>query len=185
MEQANDSYMPYAFRLAMIFAIISFVGNLVIMYTVIGMEPSMMMLLIPSISGTVICLLAAVAGFLVVRAYIKATNLRVPVGKGAVIGLVTGVLIAVVSGVLGILWDFVDPNITKNMMNAMMSAIDTLPEMNDAARQQAEDQLMANDPSQWSTRLMGLGMSTLGFGIVNMITGMIGAAVFSKKDDTL
>lgn len=70
-------------------------------------------------------------------------------------------------------------------MNAMMSAIDTLPEMNDAARQQAEDQLMANDPSQWSTRLMGLGMSTLGFGIVNMITGMIGAAVFSKKDDTL
>lgn len=97
MEQANDSYMPYAFRLAMIFAIISFVGNLVIMYTVIGMEPSMMMLLIPSISGTVICLLAAVAGLLVVRAYIKATNLRVPVGKGAVIGLVTGVLIAVVS----------------------------------------------------------------------------------------
>jgi hypothetical protein len=185
MEQANESYMPFAVRFAMIFAIITFVGNLAVTYTVIGMEPSMMMMLIPTISGSIICLVAAIAGLLVVRGYIKATDLRVPVGKGAVIGLVTGLLIAVVSGVLSILWDFVDPNMTKNMMNAMMSAIDTLPEMNEAARQQAIDQMMANDPSQWSTRLMGLGMSTAAFGIVNLITGMIGAAVFSKKEEAL
>ncbi len=185
MEQANESYMPYAVRFAMIFAIITFVGNLAGMYTVIGMEPSMMMILIPSISGSVICLVAAVAGLLVVRGYIKATDVRVPVGKGAVIGLVTGLLIAVISGVLSILWDFVDPNMTKNMMNSMMSAVDTLPEMNEAARQEAMDQMMANDPTQWSVRLMGLGVGTIGFGIMNLITGMIGAAVFSKKEETL
>jgi len=185
MEQANESYMPFAFRFAMIFAIFSFVANLAVAYTVISMEPSMMMMFIPSIGGAVICLAAAVAGLLVVRGYIKATDLRVPVGKGAVIGLVTGVLIALISGVLGILWDFVDPNMTKNMMNSMMGAIDTLPEMNEAARQQAVDQMMANDPTQWSVRLMGLGVGTIGFGIMNLITGMIGAAIFSKKDETL
>jgi hypothetical protein len=185
MEPINDSYMPFALRLAVIFAIIAFVGNLVITYTVIGMEPSMMTLLIPSISSTVVCLIAAVAGLLVVRGYIKATDLRVPVGKGAVIGLVTGVLIAVISGVLGILWDFVDPNMTKNMMNSMLAATSSIPGMDEAARQRAEDQMMASDPTQWSTRLMGLGIGTLGFGIVNMITGMIGAAVFSKKEETL
>jgi len=120
-----------------------------------------------------------------VRGYIKATDQRVPVGKGAVIGLVTGVLIALISGVLGILWDFVDPTMTTNMMNSMMSAVDTLPEMNEAARQQAVDQMMANDPTQWSVRLMGLGVGTIGFGIMNLITGMIGAAIFSKKEETL
>ncbi len=177
--------MPIALRFAMIFAIVAFIGNLVIAYTVISMEPSMTVMFFPSVAGGVICLVAALAGLLVVRSYIKATDLRVPVGKGAVMGLVTGVLIALISGVLGILWDFVDPNMTKNMMNAMMGAIDTIPEMNEAARQQAMDQMMANDPTQWSTRLMGLGVGALMFGIINLITGMIGAAVFSKKEETL
>lgn len=185
MEQTNESYMPYVYRFAMIFAIVAFIGNLVVTYTVISMEPSMTVMFFPSIAGGVICLVAAIAGLLVVRSYVKATDLRVPVGKGAVIGLITGVLIAVISGVLGFVWDFVDPNMTKNMMNAMMGAIDTLPEMNEAARQQAMDQMMASDPSKFSTRLMGLGIGIVMFGIVNLITGMIGAAVFSKKEETL
>jgi hypothetical protein len=185
MEQANESYMPFALRFAMIFAIIAFVGNLVVAYTVTSMQPSMMMMFIPSIASVVLCLVAAVAGLLVVRGYIKATDLRVPVGKGAVMGLVTGVLIAIISGVLGILWDFVDPNMTKNMMSSMMGAIDSIPEMNEAARQQAMDQMMANDPSKWSVRLMGLGIGTVMFGIINLISGMIGAAIFSKKEETL
>jgi ABC-type transport system involved in multi-copper enzyme maturation permease subunit len=185
MEQANESYMPYAVRFAMIFAIITFVGNLAGMYIVIGMEPSMMMILIPSISGSVICLVAAIAGLLVVRGYIKATDVRVPVGKGAVIGLVTGLLIAVISGVLSILWDFVDPNMMGNFMNALTGVFDAMPEIDEATRQRGIDQMMANDPRQWSNRLMGLGMSIAAFGIVNLITGMIGAAVFSKKEEAL
>jgi hypothetical protein len=185
MEQANESYMPYVYRFAMIFALVAFIGNLVVSYTVISMEPSMTVMFFPSIAGGVICLVAALAGLLVVRSYIKATDLRVPVGKGAVIGLITGALIAVISGVLGILWDFVDPSMTQNMMSAMTSAIDTMPEMNEAARQQAIDQMMANDPSKLSTRLMGLGIGIVMFGIINLITGMIGAAVFSKKEEAL
>lgn len=185
MEQANESYMPIAFRFAMIFAIVAFVGNLIVNYMVISMEPSMTMLFIPSVAGGVICLVAAIAGLLVVRSYIKTTGLRVPVGKGAVIGLVTGVLIAVVSSVLGILWDFVDPNMAKNMMNAMMGAMDSMPGMDEASRQAAMDQMMANDPTKFSTRLMAMGIGVLMFGVVNLISGMIGAAVFSKKEEAL
>lgn len=177
--------MPVAFRFAMIFAIVAFVGNLILNYTVIGMEPSMMMMFIPSIASGVLCLIGALAGLLVVRSYIKSNEVRVPIGKGAVMGLVTGVLIAVLSGVLNILWDFVDPNMTQNFLNAMTSAFDAIPEMDAAARQAAIDQMMANDPTKMSTKLMGIGIGVLVYGVINLITGMIGAAVFSKKEEAL
>lgn len=177
--------MPIAFRFAMIFAIIAFIGNLILNYTVISMEPSMMMMFIPSIASGVICLIGALAGLLVVRSYIKATDLRVPIGKGAVMGLVTGVLIAVFSGVLNLLWDFVDPNMTQNFLNAMTSAFDAIPEMDEAARQAAIDQMMANDPTKITTKLLGIGIGILVYGVINLITGIIGAAVFSKKEEAL
>lgn len=176
----NQPYMPIALRYAAIFTIITFVLGLVMGYLVPALEPSMTVMFIPSIFGTAICLVSAIAGLLVVRSQINTTLSPMTAGNGAVAGMVTGALIAVFSGVLSLLWNVIDPNFSSNMLNAMINAMDTM-EMDQAAREQAIDQIMANDPTKLSTWLTSTGISILVTGIVNLISGIIGASIFSKK----
>jgi ABC-type transport system involved in multi-copper enzyme maturation permease subunit len=185
MEQPNNSYMPIAVRFSVIFGLITFLGGLVMGYMVMSMEPSPMVMIVPSVMGIGICLIAAIAGLLVVRNFIKTTGENVAVGRGAVIGLVTGVLIGVIGSVLSLIWELVDPNFAQNMMNAMVGAVDTMSQLDQAGRDQMIDQMMANDPTNLTTRLTNFGMNIIFMAIANVITGMIGAAIFSKKEDTL
>jgi hypothetical protein len=184
-EEVNNSYMPFAVRFAVIFGLVTFLGGLIMGYMVISMEPSPMVMIVPSAMGIGLCLIAAIAGLLVVRSYIKTTGINVAVGRGAVIGLVTGVLIGVIGSVLSLIWEFVDPNFAQNMMNAMVGAVDTMTQLDQAGRDQMIDQMMANDPTNLTTRLTSFAMNIAFMAIANVITGMIGAAVFSQKEDKL
>ncbi len=180
MEQYNTSYMPIALRFAVIFGIITTVLSLVMNYYLISAEPSQSLFLIQSGFGVVICLVAAFAGFFVVKNYAKSVPFEVPAGKGAVIGLVVGVLIAVVGLVLGLIWRVVDPNLTQNVVDAMARSVDTM-QIDQTARDAMMESMMANDPSSMKALLMNTAIGGAVMGVLNLITGIIGAAVYGKK----
>jgi len=180
----NDT-MPYILRFAVIFALVISVLSTAISYYMISMEPSMSVFIVPSIIFLSVCIIGGLGGLFVVRSYVKDTDAIVKVGNGAVIGLITGVIIAVTSGVIGILWQFIDPTLAERVMEATMNAVDSMGEMDSAQRDAMMDQMMANDPSKLSTQLMSMGINAAVLGIVNMITGMIGASIFSKKEEEL
>lgn len=181
MEQNNTSYMPIAIRFAVIFGIITTVLGLAMNYYIVSAEPSQSLLFIPTAFGVVVCLVAAFAGFFVVKNYAQSVPFAVPAGKGAVIGLVVGVLIAVVGLVFNLIWRIVDPNLARNVMDVMVRSLDTM-QMDPAARDATMDQMMANDPSSMKALFMNTGIGAAVMGILNLITGIIGAAVYGKKD---
>lgn len=181
----NNDTMPFILRFAVIFALVITVLSTAISYFMITMEPSMTVFIVPSIIFLSMCIIGGLGGLFVVRSYVKDTDAIVKVGNGAVMGLITGVIIAVTSGLLGIIWTFVDPTLAERVMEATMNAVDSMGEMDSAQRDAMMDQMMANDPTKLSTQLMSMGINAALLGIVNMITGMIGASIFSKKVEEL
>ena len=181
----NNDTLPYILRFSVIFALVISVISTGLSYYMISMEPSMTVFIIPSAIFLSLCILGGLASLFVVRSYVKDTEAMVKVGQGAVIGLITGVIIALTSGLIGILWTFIDPTLGERVVEATMNAIDTMGEMDSSQRDAMVDQMMANDPTKLSTQLMSMGVNSAVLGIVNMITGMIGASIFSKKEEEL
>jgi hypothetical protein len=181
----NNETMPYVLRFSVVFALIISVLSTGISYFMISMEPSMTVFIVPSIIFLSICIIGGLGGLFVVRSYVKDTDAIVKVGNGAVIGLITGVIIAVTSGLIGILWNFIDPTLAERVMETTMNAVESMGNMDTAQQDAMMDQMMANDPSKLSTQLTNMGYSAAVLGIVNMITGMIGASIFSKKVEEL
>jgi len=181
----NNDTLPYIMRFSIIFALVISVISTGLSYYMTTMEPSMTVFIIPSAIFLSICLLGGLAGLFVVRSYVKDTEAIVKVGNGAVIGLISGIVIALTSGIIGILWTFIDPTLAERVMDATINAVDSMGEMDASQRDAMVDQMMANDPGKFSTQLMSMGINAAVLGIVNMITGMIGASIFSKKEEEL
>jgi hypothetical protein len=181
---SNDT-MPYVLRFAVVFALIISVLSTALSYYIVSVDPSLFTFIAQGLNGALMCLFGGLAGLFVVRSYVKDTDAIVKVGNGAVVGLITGVIIAVTSGVIGILWQFIDPTLTERLMEATMNAVDSMGEMDTAQQEAMMDQMMANDPSKLSTQLTNMGAFAVILGILNMITGMIGSSIFSKKEEEL
>lgn len=176
--------MPYALRFGMLLGIVAFVGGIVSGYYIISAEPSSTALIIQSVLGIGICLLAGFGGFLAVRAYSKDNPVAIPFGQGAIIGLIVGLEIAVISSILSLVWKFVDPNFVQNMTEASINH--SVAAMGSAADPDSMRDIMeqAGDPNSFSKWLMQFGIAGLLYGILNLISGIIGASVFGKKEET-
>lgn len=185
IENEIPSYWNSVLIGALIVAILSSVAGTILLYYVAGTEPSMSLLIVSSLFVPVTCLVGLVGGLISTRHYAKTNDVTFPIGKGALIGLLTGVLAAVFSSVISLIWtQLIDPSLMEAFTNNMISAMESV-EMPQAQREQSINGMMENKEKQNSAGgiLTSLAINAGILGVVNAITGMIGAKLFASEKE--
>ncbi|NIT58318.1 MAG: DUF4199 family protein [Aliifodinibius sp.] len=182
-EQNNQpSYWPSVAIAGVIFGIIVFALSLVTGYTMINSEPTGSLFSpVQIILWVTVCLVGAFGGMLAIWHYANEYDIGIKLGKGALIGLFTGICLALVTVVLNQLWQVIDPDMTQKMIDSTIANFEAA-DLPDAQKQQMIDstvQSMRNQNSIGKQLLYNLPM----YGILNVITGMIGAKVFGKQEE--
>lgn len=162
-----------------IFGGIVFALYLVAAYATINSEPSGSLFSPTQLIGVLGCLFGAFGGMLAIWHYAGNYNISVTLGRGSLIGFLTGIAIAVVYVILTELWTFVDPDMTQQVVESTIANL----EQSDLPEQQKQQFI---DLTAGSREGEGIGSQLLSniplYGILNLITGMIGAKVFGQNE---
>lgn len=168
--------------MGLIFALIASVVSTVISYNIISSEPSMSNMIMTSVLGLVSCLIGMFAGMLAVRHHAKQFNVPIKMGRGAVIGLTSGVFVAVFITIISFIWtNLIDPAFTDKLVEALVASLETMgdaPNMDETI-----DGLYAQFESQKTLagQLQGLAINAGVLGALNALTGMLGVKFFAPK----
>lgn len=179
-QQNQPPYWTSVGIAGVIFGIIVFALSLVTSYSVINAEPTGSLFSPVQLLGVFVCLIGAFGSMLAIWHYANEYDVSIKLGQGALIGLFTGIAIAVVTVLLNQLWQFVDPDMTQKLIDSTIANFEA-SDMPDAQKQQMIDttvQSMRNRNSIGTQLLYNLPM----YGILNVLTGMIGAKIFGNKE---
>lgn len=183
-EMSNNempSYWASVGIAAFIFSILTFVIQLVSSYMQINAEPSGSLFPPGAIFGSVACLVGAFGGMVAVWHYAREYDITMKLGKGALIGFATGCAMVFIGLVLNQLWQLIDPDMTQKMIDSMIDNYEAM-DMPDETKQQMMDSVASQaNPSIGMQLLYGIPM----FGILNLVTGLIGVAIFARKKDEI
>jgi len=179
-SDSNQSYWVSVILAAGIFSVASFVIGLLFNYAQFNSEPSGSIISPMVLGGGVICLATSFAGMLAVWHYAKEVDLYLKLGRGALIGFLTGVFVIFFSTVLNELWHFIDPGYTEKMIESTVANFEAM-EMPDDTKEMMIDATVESlrDQNMFMTILSGIPV----YGITNLITAMIGVKLFGKKMD--
>ncbi len=176
MEPLEEkSYWPSVILAGIVFGLLSFILGTFFGYYQINSTASTSF---TSISGTVICLFSGIGALLATWHYQKENEVAMAIGKGAVIGLLTGLFIGILSVLLSQLWLLVDPSFTQKIIDHQIALINAKPNLSDAQKQQTVDMMQSMGGTM---KYIGYTVNVIGVGILNLLTGMLGAKLFSKK----
>lgn len=184
-EEMQPSYWPSVIQAAIIVAVVTTVVGLGLLYYVAGSEPSMGIMMISGLTIPITCLIGLIGGILATRSYAKAFDLTFPIGTGALIGLFTGIIAAVVGGILGQIWNFIDPTLMERFADTMIGAF----EMNDQIPDSQKDEIITNMEQSFEEQnsvggvLKGIAINAGVLGFVNLLSGMIGAKIFASEEE--
>lgn len=175
---SEPSYWNSVAIAGILFGVIVFALSLLTGYATINSEPTGSLFSPTQLIGTLGCLVGAFGGMLAIWHYTGTFNLSVTLGRGALIGFLTGVAISVVNVLLSEGWTFIDPDMTQQMVESTIANI----EASDLPEQQKQQMI---DLTAGSREGDGIGSQLLSgiplYGILNLITGMIGAKIFGSN----
>lgn len=156
-----------------VFGLILAIGQLIQGYTTIstGEQPFWM--------SIVFCLLGAFGGMAAVWHYTDLADIGLTLGKGALIGFLTGLGAQIIGYALVELWKVIDPTYAQAFKEASIALIENNSQVPDGMKQKMIDAV--NDPGMLSYLTM-VGGAIL-TGVLNMLTGMLGVKVFGKKKE--
>lgn len=179
-ENEEPSYWTSVGVAGSIFGIITFALSLISIYATINSEPSGSLFSPIQLLGFLTCLIGAFGGMLAVWHYTNEYNVTVTLGRGALIGFLTGVCITIISVLLSQLWQFVDPDMTQRMIDSTVANFEAMDMPEEQRRQLIDSSVesMRGQNNLVSQLLWGIPL----YGILNLLTGMIGAKVFGKKE---
>lgn len=179
-NQVQPSYWNSVIIASLVTALIVTALSLIGGYMTIGSEPSGSMFSPMMLWGTIGCLVGgAIGGVLATWHYAKEYNATYKIGKGALIGLFVGVGTTIFSVIFGQLWNLIDPSYTQAVMDWNIQNAEAM-QVPEEAKQQMIDGMA--DPNSLKGILWGALSIFIGVGIVNVISGMIGAKVFASEE---
>lgn len=163
-----------------VFGIIIFVISLLGGYATINSEPTGSLLTPVQLLGILACLFGAFGGMLAIWHYAKTYNINISLGRGALIGFLTGVAITIVNVLLNELWTVIDPDMTQQVVDSTIANLEAsdLPEQQ---KQQMIDITAGSREGESIGRQLLTGIPL--YGILNLITGIIGAKVFGQNEE--
>ena len=179
-ENGFSDYWQSVVLVGAIFSIVSFALSIFFGYRQINAEPSGAIFSPMMLSGVVICLITCVAGAVAVWHYTKEISPSITLGQGALVGFLTGAVIVLVSVVLNELWTFFDPAYTDKLVEAAIANVEAM----DIPESSREDMIDAMAESVRSSQSLaqqifwGIPVT----GLLNLISGMIGAKIFGKQE---
>lgn len=177
MQTENPSYWTSVIIGGLISALILSVLGLVSQYMTVSTEPTGSSFTLAQAVGTFACLIAAVGGFIATRHYAKEYDITFAIGKGALIGLLTGVAATIISTGITLLWtSLIDPEINQAVYDWSIANLEA-QNMTDDQMEMAKG-FIPEPGFSVVTFLFGLGM----LGILNAISGLIGAKVFASEE---
>lgn len=168
----KPSYWNSVLMVGIVFGFILFIGQLLEGYYTINAGSG------GGWIGSVICLIAAFGGLAAVWYYLLEKDIAITLGKGALIGFLTGVVAQLASYGLVELWEFLNPSYAEAYKEAQIAAIENNPNLPEDWKQSSIDFL--HDPGIAWTLLIVIG-GTLFNGVLSMFTGMVGAKIFGNK----
>lgn len=178
MESTSEqSYWTSVFLAAFLFGLVSFALTMGIGYYQIN-NGSAGGVGFSSITGSIVCLFTAFGGMLAVWHYLKEGPTGITIGRGAVIGLITGILIGIISFLLTKLWTLFDPSYASKLIDMRIAAATSNPNITDQQRQQISDAMHNGGGLLMIGYIIGIVFE----GVVNLLTGMLGAKLFSKEE---
>ena len=131
-----------------------------------------------SVSMMAVCLIAAFGGLVAVWHFTKEVTTTLKLGQGAVIGFLTGAVIAVVSVILSEIWSsFIDPDMMKNYADAMIANFEAM----DMPQSTLDD--IAESFEEGDSMLRQLFINIPLYGVLNLITALIGVKIFAEKPE--
>jgi uncharacterized membrane protein len=125
MEQ-NNPFISSAVIVGFVVAVVVTIVSLVLGYYMIGSEPGTSTMIMMSAMGLISCLVGIFAGLFAVRHHVKIFNAPLKMGRGAIIGLTSGVFVAIFTSILSLIWMLVDPSYVDRLMEAMIRSMETL-----------------------------------------------------------
>lgn len=178
-QSPSPSYWPSVIVVAVIFSLVTTVLQLVVGYMQINSEPTGSLFSPTMFAGIAICLIGAFGGMTAVWHYANEFDIKMKLGKGALIGFLTGLGIVLIGIVLGEIWSLIDPDMTEKMLDSMVANFEAM-EIPEEQRQQMIDQAASQvDPSLGMQLLWGVPL----MGILNLLTGMLGVAIFARQKE--
>lgn len=182
MEQdTQHSYWPSVMIGALIIGLILSILGIISQYMTINSEPTGTAFSLAQGIGTMACLFAAVGGFISTRHYAKEFEITFPIGKGALIGFMTGLVGVLVSTVISLIWQYiVDPELNQAVYDWTIRNLEAM----NLPQEQFEMQLnFIPEPGAMPSLLVGVGIGIVAVGILNLISGIIGAKVFASEEE--
>lgn len=178
-EQVQTSYWNSVIIASLITAIVITIISLIGGYMTLGSEPSGSLFNTAQIFGMLGCLIGAMGGIIVNWHYSKEYNITYPIGKGALLGLLVGLGTTIFAVILGKIWNLVDPSYTQALMDWNIANMEAM-NMPDEARESAIEGL--GDPDSLKTVAFQSLILFISLGIINVISGMIGAKIFASEE---
>ncbi len=177
MTAENASYWTSVFIGGLIAAVVLSVLGLVSQYMTVASEPTGSSFTVSQAIGTFACLLGAIGGFIATRHYAKEFDITFPIGKGALIGLMAGLVAVVISTLITWVWTtLIDPEINQAVYDWAIANLE--------AQNMTDDQMeMAKGfIPEPGISIVTVLISAAVLGILNAISGLVGAKVFASED---
>lgn len=175
-----QDYLPSSSIVGVIFGLVTFVIGLFFIYQQINSEPStsIMGMILGSVSMMFVCLIAACGGLVAVWHFTKEVTASLKLGQGAVIGFLTGAVIAVVSVLLSEIWStLIDPEMMRNYAESMMANFEAM----DMPQSTLDD--MAESIEEGDSMFRQLFLNIPLYGVLNLLTALIGVKIFADKPE--
>ncbi|MEQ9035854.1 MAG: DUF4199 domain-containing protein [Gracilimonas sp.] len=177
--QENPSYWNSVIIASLITGIIVTVFSLIGGYMTINSEPSGSLFNSAQIWGTIGCLVGAIGGFIANWHFTNEYDVTYKVGKGALLGLLVGVVSTIIIVALSQLWNVIDPSYQEAILEWNIQNFEAM-QMPAEAKEQAIASM--ENPNSMGNIALFAGTTFVGMAILNVISGLIGAKVFASEE---
>lgn len=183
-NRSNADYWQSILIATLLVGLVSSVFPIIFGYITIGLEPSgsIVQIFVPMIGFCMACLVGGLGGFISTWHYIKSNNILIELGRGALIGFLTGIAILIFNTLFEQLWNLIDPDFMENLRTSLITILEETGLPEDQKQMQID-----SIASQYSSNksfgeiAINFGIGIFIYGLLNLLSGMLGVSIFGRK----
>ncbi len=127
------------------------------------------------------CLVSSIAGVIANHMYAKGFNLTYPIGKGALLGFLAGLVTLIVGTAISLFWtEIIDTGMNEALMQSTIANLETQGLTQDQIDQALS---LSPEPGSMNAILLQFVIGFVSLSIINLISGIISAKIFAKEEE--